>query len=76
VASGGGSHLGVGGETAMGKEASDGFFLLIGGGERGGVVSVQHVSDSWPTAHRSDRTTVRRWVPCSVPLTGGPRSGF
>jgi hypothetical protein len=36
VASGGGSHLGVGGETAMGKEASDGFFLLIGGGERGG----------------------------------------
>jgi hypothetical protein len=32
--SGGGSHLSVGGETAMGKEASVGFFLLIGGGER------------------------------------------
>jgi hypothetical protein len=76
VASGGGSHLGVGGEMAMGKEASDRFFLFIGGGEREGVVLVLHVSDSWPTARRSDRTTARRQVPCSVPLAGGPQSGF
>jgi hypothetical protein len=31
----GGSHLGIGGETAMGKEASVDFFLIIGEGERG-----------------------------------------
>jgi hypothetical protein len=30
----GGSHLDVGGETTMGKEASASFFLLIDGGER------------------------------------------
>jgi hypothetical protein len=73
----GGSHLDVGGETTMGKEASASFFLLIGGGERErGAVPVQHVGDGWPTAHRSGETTARHRVPCSLPLTSGPQSGF
>jgi hypothetical protein len=44
--------------------------------ERGGVVPIPHVSDGRPTAHRSGRTTARRQVACSMPLTGGPRSDF
>jgi hypothetical protein len=46
----GGSHLGVGGEMTTRKEASAVFFLLIGGGEREGVVPVPHVGDGRPTA--------------------------
>jgi hypothetical protein len=34
----------------MRKEASVSFFLLIGGGERYGVVSVPHVGDGWLVA--------------------------
>jgi hypothetical protein len=60
----------------MGKEASAGFFLLIGGGEREGAVLVSHVGDGWPTALWFGGTTARRRVPYSAPLTGGPRSGF
>ena len=36
------------GEKAMGKEASTGFFLLIGGGEREGVVPVPHIGGGRP----------------------------
>jgi hypothetical protein len=51
--SGGRSHLGTGGDTEIGKQASAGFFLLIGGGEREGVVPVPYIGDGWPTACRS-----------------------
>jgi hypothetical protein len=74
--SGGGSLLNAGGETETGKEASAGFFLHIGGGEREGVVPVLHVDDGRPMAHRFGGTTAQYRVPYSVPLTGGPRSGF
>jgi hypothetical protein len=42
--SGGGSHLCVGGETAIRKEALVSFFLLIGGGEREREWSQSHTS--------------------------------
>jgi hypothetical protein len=63
TSSGGGSQLGVGGETAMGKEAWAGFFLLIGRGEREGVVSVPHISDSRPMAFWSSRNAVQHRSP-------------
>jgi hypothetical protein len=53
AASGGGSHLSIGGETATEKEASVDFFLLIGGREREVVVLVPHVGDGQPTACQS-----------------------
>jgi hypothetical protein len=53
AASGGGSHLSIGGEMATEKEASVDFFLLIGGREREGVVLVPHVGDGHPTACQS-----------------------
>jgi hypothetical protein len=65
VASGGGSHLGVGGETMIEKEASPEFFLLIGGGEREGVVPVLHISDVRPTACRSSGNAAQRRSPVS-----------
>jgi hypothetical protein len=60
----------------MRKDASASFLLLIGGGEREGVVPVLHVGDGRPTPHRSGGTKVRHWVSCSVPLMIGPQSGF
>jgi hypothetical protein len=63
VASGGGSHLGVAGETATVKKASAGFFLLIGGGEREGVVPVSQIGDSRPTACRSGGNAVQHHSP-------------
>jgi hypothetical protein len=65
VASGGGSHLGVGGETMIEKEASPGVFLLICIGEREGVVPVLHIGDDRPTACRSGGNAAQRRSPVS-----------
>jgi hypothetical protein len=40
------------------------------------VVPVLHVGDSRPTVHCSGETMAWHWVPCSVPLMGGPQSVF
>jgi hypothetical protein len=47
----------------MGKESSAGFFLLIGGGEREGVVPVLHVNNGRLTACRSCGNVVQHRSP-------------
>jgi hypothetical protein len=64
---GGGSHLDVGGETTMGKEASTSFFLLIGGGEREGEWSRSRMlatADRRLTGLAEPRRGVRSLAPC------------
>jgi hypothetical protein len=64
------------GEKKHEKEASVGFFLFIGGGERGEGILVPPVGDSRLMAHRSDWTAARSGSPAPGLLTGAPHSVF
>jgi hypothetical protein len=60
------------GRNGDGEGSFDWLFLLIGRGEREGVVLVPRVGDGRPLACRFDGTTVRRRVPCSMTPMCGP----
>jgi hypothetical protein len=64
------------GRKATEKESFGEVALLIGEGEREGAVMVLHISDGWPTAHRSGGDAAHVRFPCLGSLTGGPRSAF
>jgi hypothetical protein len=64
------------GEKRHEKEASIGFFLFIGEGEREGGILVPPIRDSRPTASRSSWTTTRIGSPMPRSLTGGAQSVF
>jgi hypothetical protein len=67
--------LGDGGKQQE-KEASVGFFLFIGEGERGEGILVPPVGDSQLMAHQSDWTAAHGGSPTPRLLTGAPHSVF